>query len=469
MKKILTTLALLLCAPAWGQVAFPLFQPSSGIMVGDPNTYITTSATVLDVTGLFTGICDATTFLRGDGECQTPTYAQGANPSAQVGLTAVNGVATTFMRSDAAPGLDVTISPTWMGNHTFTNPILVTGQNVCLDDGTDCSFLSAYPTLAGDNIFAGNNSFDNQILVEGQNVCLADGTDCTVLSGYATLSGNQTFSGQNAFTQQVTVQGTPGALFDNVGPQFRFNETDAAANNRLWQFYAESEQLVFGVRTDAPGPTSPWLTVDRTGTTVDDVTLYAPTEINSPSALLWIYDSDAVADRRTYRMTGASSSFSIDACNDARSSCSNIINASTTGSTPTVSAVGLYGSSIIFPNITTTASAANAFLDSGASNRLYRSTSSIRYKKDVEAIEAVEYDKLRNLRPITYHSKAEADDPNRRWFGLIAEEVAEVYPELVNYDAEGRPDGVQYERLTVLLLGEIQRLRERVEALENAH
>lgn len=81
----------------------------------------------------------------------------------------------------------------------------------------------------------------------------------------------------------------------------------------------------------------------------------------------------------------------------------------------------------------------------------------------------MEYDKLRNLRPITYHSKAEADDPNRRWFGLIAEEVAEVYPELVNYDAEGRPDGVQYERLTVLLLGEIQRLRERVEALENAH
>ena len=140
MKKVLTALALLLCVPAWGQVAFPLFQPSDGIMVGDANTYVTSSATVLDVTGLFTGICDATTFLRGDGEC-APIAGVGANPTAQVGLTTVNGSAATFMRSDAAPGLDVTISPTWMGNHTFTNQILVEGQNVCLADGTDCTVL----------------------------------------------------------------------------------------------------------------------------------------------------------------------------------------------------------------------------------------------------------------------------------------------------------------------------------------
>lgn len=42
-----------------------------------------------------------------------------ANPIASVGLTAVNGSATTFMRSDAAPKLDVSIAPTWTGTHTF--------------------------------------------------------------------------------------------------------------------------------------------------------------------------------------------------------------------------------------------------------------------------------------------------------------------------------------------------------------
>ena len=44
-----------------------------------------------------------------------------ANPTASIGLTAVNGVALTAMRSDAAPALSQAITPTWTGSHTFTN------------------------------------------------------------------------------------------------------------------------------------------------------------------------------------------------------------------------------------------------------------------------------------------------------------------------------------------------------------
>lgn len=42
-----------------------------------------------------------------------------ANPSGTIGLSAVNGSASSFMRSDAAPALSQAISPTWTGNHTF--------------------------------------------------------------------------------------------------------------------------------------------------------------------------------------------------------------------------------------------------------------------------------------------------------------------------------------------------------------
>jgi hypothetical protein len=42
-----------------------------------------------------------------------------ANPSTSLGLSAVNGSATTFMRSDAAPALDQSITPTWTGLHTY--------------------------------------------------------------------------------------------------------------------------------------------------------------------------------------------------------------------------------------------------------------------------------------------------------------------------------------------------------------
>lgn len=43
----------------------------------------------------------------------------GGNPTALVGLTAVNGAASTFIRSDGAPALDQSIVPTWSGAHTF--------------------------------------------------------------------------------------------------------------------------------------------------------------------------------------------------------------------------------------------------------------------------------------------------------------------------------------------------------------
>jgi len=42
-----------------------------------------------------------------------------ANPTALVGLTPINGTATTAMRSDAAPALDQSIAPTWTAKHTF--------------------------------------------------------------------------------------------------------------------------------------------------------------------------------------------------------------------------------------------------------------------------------------------------------------------------------------------------------------
>lgn len=54
----------------------------------------------------------------------TPTIPTAANPTASVGLLAVNGSNSTFMRSDAAPALSVAINPVWTGNHTFTGTFL---------------------------------------------------------------------------------------------------------------------------------------------------------------------------------------------------------------------------------------------------------------------------------------------------------------------------------------------------------
>jgi hypothetical protein len=52
--------------------------------------------------------------------CNTTIAASVANPTASIGLTAVNGSATTAMRSDGAPALSQAIAPTWTGQHTFS-------------------------------------------------------------------------------------------------------------------------------------------------------------------------------------------------------------------------------------------------------------------------------------------------------------------------------------------------------------
>lgn len=67
-----------------------------------------------------------TTFLREDGTFAVPAYPTGANPSASIGLTAANGSAATFMRSDATPALSVAIVPTWTGLHTFNAGVATT-------------------------------------------------------------------------------------------------------------------------------------------------------------------------------------------------------------------------------------------------------------------------------------------------------------------------------------------------------
>lgn len=51
----------------------------------------------------------------------TENIPNSANPSANIGLAPVNGAATTYMRSDAAPALSQGISPVWTGTHTFSN------------------------------------------------------------------------------------------------------------------------------------------------------------------------------------------------------------------------------------------------------------------------------------------------------------------------------------------------------------
>lgn len=107
-----------------------------------------------------------------------------------------------------------------------------------------------------------------------------------------------------------------------------------------------------------------------------------------------------------------------------------------------------------------------------SSGQLGTTTSSHRYKDDIRDM-GERTDRLLELRPVTFRYKRDGGtDPNLR-YGLIAEEVAEIYPELVVFDDQGRPETVKYQLLSSMLLNELQRqhgaiaeLRARLDALE---
>jgi hypothetical protein len=97
--------------------------------------------------------------------------------------------------------------------------------------------------------------------------------------------------------------------------------------------------------------------------------------------------------------------------------------------------------------------------------------SSERFKTDIRPIS--DATKLTDLRPVTYRLKS---DPKKRLqYGLIAEEVAKIYPDLVVRDEHGRIDSLRYDELTPLLLyqmqqdrKEIARLREELSGMREA-
>ncbi|HUP21562.1 MAG TPA: tail fiber domain-containing protein, partial [Thermoanaerobaculia bacterium] len=100
--------------------------------------------------------------------------------------------------------------------------------------------------------------------------------------------------------------------------------------------------------------------------------------------------------------------------------------------------------------------------------QLGTSSSSRATKQDIQDLGPLA-DRLLELRPVAFryrqHAATNPDTPLQ--FGLVAEEVAEVFPELVVFDEAGRPETVKYHLLSALLLGEVQWLHDRLETVES--
>ena len=108
----------------------------------------------------------------------------------------------------------------------------------------------------------------------------------------------------------------------------------------------------------------------------------------------------------------------------------------------------------------TSVSGIGVFINSNG--QLGTSTSSRRFKEEIKSMEQ-DSEGLYRLRPVTFRYKKEIDPEGRQQFGLVAEDVEKLSPDLVARDQEGKPYSVRYDQVNAMLLNEFLKEHARVE------
>jgi len=115
----------------------------------------------------------------------------------------------------------------------------------------------------------------------------------------------------------------------------------------------------------------------------------------------------------------------------------------------------------------TTTAGANAYLNS-SSGLIARSTSSRRYKTNIESVDFTD-DQLRALRPVKFQGIADSERGDTTYrVGLIAEEVADIVglENIVEYNDDSTPENINYNSLAPIIISVVKRVLDRLDALE---
>ena len=100
-----------------------------------------------------------------------------------------------------------------------------------------------------------------------------------------------------------------------------------------------------------------------------------------------------------------------------------------------------------------------------SNNKLGTTMSSKRFKKEIRPMDKAS-DSLLALKPVTFRYKEEIDPTGTTQFGLVAEQVEKVSPDLVVRDAEGKPYSVRYDQVNAMLLNEFLKTHSKMEEQE---
>ena len=287
----------------------------------------------------------------------------------------------------------------------------------------------------GGNVGIGNSSPSTFNVVPADDLVIGDGTG----SRGITIYGSTTSTGMLVFADGTA-----------TGDQYK----------GLIQYYHAEDRMTFHtnnlerIRIDSSGNLMVGTTSAVTGNSLATVST-GITASSSTSPALQLYCSGAGSNQKYWRWTSRTNGeIKLEQVNDAYTSPTERMRITSTGA--------------LFMPALSYASASTDLNYNTSTGEIFVVTSSMRYKSNIADLD-IDTSKVLALRPVSYTDNNSGMDA----VGLIAEEVHEEIPQLVNYkEIEGydeiQPDSVKYSTLSVYLLKVIKELEARITALENA-
>ena len=454
-----------------------------------------------------------------------------ANPTASVGLAAVNGSATTAMRSDAAPALSQAISPTMTGTWVFsptaagtnftinnttsaasstlrvastftsisTNPLLTLISTASTPLATFS--ISANGTVGTDDFTIFQNGASNRdasLLNRSSTGVLnlgTSGSNRVVIAAAGGVTINAPSSG-TAFTSNAVSGGATeagsfacnsGSFSATANPCLTLRNSSASAQTPI-DFFSSTSTLKGRIRNDSNGSMNYvgfnssgsnhvfWVNGDSgvgssamTINNVGAVSISAPT--SSGNALSATGRAGNLAGS-FQSSTTSGQAFGLAVNGGTTSADYAFLASDSTGASTYLRVRG--DGAIAMPNILNTSAAQTGTMCWNSTQISYDTTvgcltSSIRFKRDIQPLDEG-LDAVMRMRPVSYDLKPEYDSFHLGpQVGLIAEEIEKIDRRLVGYEPDGRTvRGVRYVQLTAVLAKAIQDQQREIRQLQVA-
>jgi hypothetical protein len=281
-------------------------------------------------------------------------------------------------------------------------------------------------------------------------------------NGFDALYGNTTGQGNTANGDESLYSNTTGGANTATGETALYlnttgNENTADGVDALFSNTTGSDNTAVG--TDALY----YNTIGISNTATGEIALQNNTTGNTNTAVghnallanTTGSSNIAVGDSAGINLTTGSNN--IDIGNKGIAGESKAIRIGKKGTQTTTVIAGING--------TTVAGGIGVLIDSNG--RLGTTTSSARFKEAIKPMDKAS-EAIHALKPVTFRYKQELDPKGIPQFGLVAEDVAKVDPDLVARDEEGKPYTVRYEAVNAMLLNEFLKEHHKVQDLKAA-